>query len=266
VLAALVAGFLVLAAPAGHAASESFKVISVDTPGCDSGSFGMTVNLAGLDGVSTYHVRTVATVAGLVYMNEDASISTAGSTTWHLFNIFTYGAVSNQGTWPIPQNKQVRMDFTLELPKGTVLFAWSTVVDGCNTGKVLYNALTSRDKDKDLVPTPKDRCPKLPAARVNGCPLRDRSLTLAYDEGGRKFFGFLFAEGFPKLYRGRTVTIWKVRPGADLRIGAVTTTMQGSFVLPRAHQTGVYYALSKGLLVPSAGQVATDTSLRVRLS
>jgi hypothetical protein len=264
VLTALATGLLWLAAPPSHAAAESFKVLSVDTLGCNSGDFHMTVKRANLDG-GTYTVRTLATAGGLAYMNESASISVNGQSGWSLFNNFTYGPVPNQGTWPIPSDTQLRMDFSLERPVGTILYRWSLVVDGCNTGNILYNALTSRDKDRDLVPTPKDRCPSLPAARSNGCPLRDRTLTFGYDAQGKKFIGWLFAEGYPKLYAGRAVTIWKVRPGADLKIGTATTTQVGNFALAHARLPGVYCATSNGLIVATAGQVTKDTSLKLHL-
>jgi len=268
VLAALMTSLLWVGAPIAHAAGETFKVLSVDTTGCDSGNFGMTVDRAGLDG-GTYTVRTVAKADGQTYMNEAASISVVGQSGWNLFNNFTYDVyepATNPGTWPIPQNKQLRIDFTLERPVGTILFAWTLVVDGCNTGNILYNLRTARDTDKDLVPTPQDRCRTLKAARPNGCPLRSRSLTIAYDGQDDEFFGWLFAEGYPKLYKGRTVSIWKVRPGADQKVGKATTSNSGFYDLSWNGQRGVYFATSPGLIVASAGQALKDTSLNVRVS
>ena len=124
------------------AQSESFQVVSVNTLGCNSGNFGMTVLRSNLDGGS-YIVRTVVTVGGLVYMNEQASISVNGTSGWNIFNNFTYGAVPNPGTYPIPSGQEMRLDFTLERPKGTILFAWTLIVTGCDTGTILYNGLTS---------------------------------------------------------------------------------------------------------------------------
>ncbi|MFN8450450.1 MAG: hypothetical protein U0521_18165 [Anaerolineae bacterium] len=46
------------------AAGETFKVISVNTTGCNSGNFGMTVERTNLDG-GAYTVHTVVTVDGL---------------------------------------------------------------------------------------------------------------------------------------------------------------------------------------------------------
>jgi uncharacterized protein (TIGR03382 family) len=38
----------------------------------------------------------------------------------------------------------MRLDFTLERPKGAILYAWSLVVDGCDTGNIVFNGLTNR--------------------------------------------------------------------------------------------------------------------------
>ena len=131
-----------LCAGAQTAQAQSFQVVSVNTLGCASGEFGMTVLRSGLDGGS-YTVRTVVNGGGLVYMNENASISINGNSGWNLFNNFTYGPVANPGTWPIPANTPLRIDFTLERPLGTVLHAWTLSVDGCNTGNISFNGPTS---------------------------------------------------------------------------------------------------------------------------
>lgn len=121
-----------------QAAGETFEVISVDTPGCNSGNFAMTVERANLDG-GTYTVHTVVTIGAFVYMNEGASISVNGLSGWNVFNNFTYGPVPNPGTYPMPSGQQMRLDFTLERPVGTPLYAWTLVVDGCDTGNILFN-------------------------------------------------------------------------------------------------------------------------------
>ena len=122
-------------------AQETFQVISVNTLGCNSGNFGMTVERANLDG-GTYTVHTVVTVGAFVYMNEAASISINGQTGWSVFNNFTYGAVPNPGTYPIPSGETMRLDFYLERPIGTVLYAWTLIVDGCDTGNIIFNGPT----------------------------------------------------------------------------------------------------------------------------
>ena len=144
------------------AAGETFKVISVDTTGCASGNFGMTVERANLDG-GTYYVHTVVTVGSLIYMNELASISVNGLSGWNVFDNFTYGAVPNPGTYPIPAGQTMQLDFTLERPVGTILYTWRLIVDGCDTGNIQFNG----------VPTVSASCPNpLPVgATVRNVPL-----------------------------------------------------------------------------------------------
>lgn len=143
----VLAGLLVAGVPSAFAQSETFRVISVNTLGCNSGNFGMTVERANLDG-GTYTVHTAVTSGGLIYMNEAATVYINGLTGWAIFNNFTYGPVSNPGTFPIPSGQEMRVDFSLERPIGTVLYQWTLIVDGCDTGNILYNGPTS------MIPAP----------------------------------------------------------------------------------------------------------------
>ena len=133
---------LFVAVPAVFAQSETFQVISVNTLGCNSGNFGMTVERANLDG-GTYTVNTVVTVGSLIYMNESASISINGLTGWNIFNNFSFGPVPNPGTYPIPAGQEMRLDFRLQRPVGNILYEWTLIVDGCDTGNILYNGPTA---------------------------------------------------------------------------------------------------------------------------
>jgi hypothetical protein len=252
---------VVSAAPA-HAVGETFKVLKVSTLGCASGNFGMLVERTNLDG-GTYIVRTVVTVAGKVYMNEQASISTNGQTGWSLFDNITYGPVDNKGVWPMPQNSQVRMSFTVERPKGTVLHAWSTVVDACNTGTMLFNGETSADVDQDLVTSVSDTCPELYGEAADGCPVFTRSLGLKYVDG--KFRGKLKAPGAPALRTGQKIIVWKVRPGPDKRLGRTVTSTRGSYALAKTGKPGKYYATAAAVLIASAGRAPEVVSGKLAL-
>ncbi len=147
---ALVFVFLLGSVSTALAAGETFEVISVNTVGCNSGNFGMTVERANLDG-GTYYVHTVVTVGNLIYMNEQASISVNGLSGWNIFDNFTYGAVPNPGTYPIPAGQEMRLDFYLERPVGTILYAWQLVVDGCDTGNILFNGVPNAGGTCSLV-------------------------------------------------------------------------------------------------------------------
>ena len=151
---------LFVAVPAVFAQSETFQVISVNTLGCNSGNFGMTVERANLDG-GTYTVNTVVTVGSLIYMNESASISINGLTGWNIFNNFSFGPVPNPGTYPIPAGQEMRLDFRLQRPVGNILYEWTLIVDGCDTGNILYNGPTAG---------------LLPVAEVCGLPIPANSV------------------------------------------------------------------------------------------
>ena len=263
---AMAAGLVLAAAGPSQAAGETFKVLSVDTPGCGTGDFGMTVQRANLDGGS-YVLRTVVAVNGKIYMNENAGISINGNSSWNLYDLESYSPIppALKGTWPMPQNREMRIDFILERPKGTPLYHWATVVDSCNDGNLLYNGTYAADMDLDLVATPADKCPTLTARRANGCPLLDRTLTLGYDKGTTRFVGWLYSRGNPKMYASVPVTIWKSRPGPDRKIKVVRTNARGfySYVFPK--QAGTYYATSAGVLRPFVGQVLGEKSLNLKL-
>jgi len=246
------------------AAGEAFQVQSVKTTGCASSVYTMNMLKTNFDG-GLYGVRTMATVDGLVYMNESATAGGNGPATWSLFNLFSYGAVPNPGTWPIPPARPLRVDITLERPLGTVLYAWTLVTAGCDSATILYNGLTSLDADKDLLPFPADRCPTVAATTANGCPVLERTLTIAYERAAHRFFGWLVAEGHPKLYAGRKVLIWKVRPGPDKLVGRTWTTKRGNWILVHSRVRGVYYATTGALLLPVSGLAKAEKSLTLRL-
>jgi hypothetical protein len=139
VLAALLVALGAPSTAAAQTVVESFRVSSVDTVGCNSGNFGMTVLRSDLDGGS-YIVRTRVQVGSQLFMNERAGITLNGTSTWNVFDNFTYGIVPNRGVYPIDDSGPMRLDFTLERPKGIVLTSWTLIVDGCDTGNILYNA------------------------------------------------------------------------------------------------------------------------------
>jgi hypothetical protein len=136
-VAACLVIFATVATPA--LAQEHFDVVSVNTAGCNNGNFAMTVRRANLDG-GTYTVRTRVQVGTQLFMNESASVSVVGESGWSVFDNFSYGLVPNRGTFPIDSTGNMRLDFTLERPKGIILSSWRLIVDSCATGNVLYSA------------------------------------------------------------------------------------------------------------------------------
>jgi hypothetical protein len=263
--AAIASTLALVGPPPAHAAGETFKVLTRNNIGCASGATTLTVERAGLDAGPSYTVHTVVTAGGLVYMNEAASISVNGQSSWGLFNNFTYDPVPNPGTWPIPAGIPMQIDFTLERPKGgPVLFQWKTVLDGCTTGNILYNNLSSLDTDNDLLTTPADQCPGAAAATPNGCPQIARVLKLKYKAKVHRFRGSIDCSVL-SLRNEQQVTIYKKRPGPDKKYGRARTDGLGLFALKKTVPAGRYYAVVLATIDPNAGQAGQTTSKTIRL-
>jgi len=258
----LIAGLVWLGAGAAQAASPSWIIQGISRVGCTDGDIDLPVKFS--TGSVDYVAHTTVTVNGLVYMNEGTG-SSDGETSWGVFDIFSYGAVPNPGTWPIPAGQAVKIRIQLEKPKGTVLTSWTMVMQSCDRGAILYNGPTALDKDGDYVPTPKDLCPNLKAiGRADGCPLRDRTLTLAAKTSPKRVAGRLYAAGFPTLYANRPVVIWKIRSGPDLKVATLTSSSGGYFSATVG--SGYYYATSSTYRSPSAGVAAADKSVNVHVN
>lgn len=254
--------------PPVHAAGPKVQVLSVAGPGCASGVFLMRVKLDGIDPAAPVAVHTIVRSGGLVYMDESVPLQTnLADTLWRLFDNFNYGDVPNRGTWPISENVPVRVEMRMERPKGTVLDSWSLSVDSCNQAKILYNGLTANDKDEDNVSIPTDRCPAVDGQGfANGCPLYDRALTIRYKKRVARFVGRLgTTDPGHRLRRNMPVTVWRVRPGPDQRIGKDLTSAYGRYAIARHAKPGRYYATAPGVLIPRVGAVLNETSQKVRV-
>jgi hypothetical protein len=256
----LITGMLWIGAAPSHAAGESWTVVSVANVGCGDGDWDVNVNLSGLASGPDYRAHTTVTSGGLVYMNEDVSVIDNGPDTWGLYEDFTYGTVPNPGTYPIPSGQPMYVTFTLELPKGTVLSSWSMIAQSCDSNVLLLNG---SDLDRDFVLDAADACPQLSGATANGCPVRERSLTLKAKYGPKRVVGTLDAPGYAALEVGRTVKIWKKRPGPDRKVATRTTNSLGKFKVKVG--TGRYYATSPGFIAPASGEALADISNRARV-
>ena len=259
----LVAGLLWMGTGSSQAAGQSWSITDVKTVGCDSLDWQLDVHRAGLD-IGYYTWRTQVISDAKVYMNEGFTRSTSnGDDLWLLYSDFSYGTVDSPGAYPIVPGKPMKVLLTVERPVGTVLSSWTMVAKSCDSAELLYNGPTAADLDEDYVATPTDACPSLKAFTANGCPVRDRTLVLTARYGPKRVVGKLYAPGYPALYAGRRVTIWKVRSGPDLKLRTLTTNSIGKFV-SRAKK-GRYYATSAGLVVPTVGQTFPSRSAVVRV-
>jgi hypothetical protein len=258
----LVAALLWSGAQSAHASGEMWKVLSVNNPGCASIEYNMQMQTSGLSG--SYLGRTTVTSGGLTYEDDEtAGFSNNSTFGWNFVDSKDYGGVTNPGTWPIPAGQQVKAVFRLEEPKGTVRSSWTFVIASCDSTTILYNGPTEADLDEDFVATPTDLCPALKSFTANGCPVRDRSLTLKAKSDPRRVVGKLYAAGYPELQAGRTVEIWKKRPGPDRLVANRTTDSMGKF--KAKVRKGRYYATSPGFIAAASGEALADISNRVRV-
>jgi hypothetical protein len=261
----LVASMLWMGAAPSQAAGETWRIVSRDAPRCDAGEI-LNMRATGFDSDPTYLYHVRVTSGGKTYSNEQDYPDNYGNGdhTWQIGPIFTYyGSTDTPTAWPMTPGQPVQIVASVERPQGTVISSWTMVAKSCDSAALLYNGPTSEDLDGDFVAIPKDKCPSLQASTANGCPLRDRTLTLRARYGPKRVVGKLYAAGYPALYAGRPVTIWKVRPGPDRKIATRTTNSLGKF---RARVgKGRYYATSPGYLAPTLGEALADTSNRVRL-
>lgn len=238
----LVAAAVVASAWAAPAGAQTIQISQVNAIGCAGSTTNMSLTTAGLDGsVNAYTIRTLVRVGERTHMNEGVSVTQNTTFGWNLYSSTSYGTTPGLAAFPLPQSSQVRADFTLERPKGTILSAWTTVLSQCNGGSVLYNGSAAT------------------------LPLRSRTLGLNYDRSGGRFIGWLIADGAPQLHSGRLVTIWKHRPGADLKIGQTRTTSRGNFTLRSERRSGVYYAVAGAIIQPPVGHALKEISLNLRV-
>ncbi|MCW2785543.1 MAG: hypothetical protein JWP74_2060 [Marmoricola sp.] len=258
-LVPLVLGFLSLGVAPSQAAGESWKVTHVSEVGCADDAWSLDTKFAGLSG--TYVAHTVVSSGGLVYMNQNATGFEDGTSSWGLFASSSYGPTT--GTYPIPAGQPMTAVFTLERPLGNVISSWTMVAKSCDSKTLLYNGLTADDGDGDYVNVFKDKCPELKAFTANGCPKGARSLVLSALKSPKRVAGQLVSPGFPGLSSGRTVTVWKVRPGADKKVTTRKTSSSGAFSVKVG--PGKYYAESPAVIVPKSGQATADRSPTVKV-
>ena len=63
----------------------------------------------------------------------------------------------------------------------------------------------------------------------------------------------------------KPVTIWKVRSGADRKVGTAVTRSDGTYRLPKARRLGRYYAITPMVAVTDVAQCSAATSAVFRI-
>jgi subtilisin-like proprotein convertase family protein len=116
--------------------------------------------------------------------------------------------------------------------------------------------------DNDALVDSLDACDRLAAATASGCPRRSRTISLHFGSG--RFYGRL-ASPLTGCVSHRPVAVWRVRVGADRRLGTVTSRSDGAFSLTARRRAGTYYAVTPRVVVPNKGECAKTTSPRLTL-
>ncbi len=120
------------------------------------------------------------------------------------------------------------------------------------------------DRDGDGVANASDSCPTVAASGPQGCPRFTRSVTLSYSKRATAFRGALSSQQ-ARCKRGQPVTVWKVRSGADRRLGSVTTTSTGTYELDRPYRRGKYYSRVAARFIAGVGTCSAAKSPILRL-
>jgi subtilisin-like proprotein convertase family protein len=135
-----------------------------------------------------------------------------------------------------------------------------------DTGTLRDWSLTFRyqscDFDSDGVEDHSDKCLGLSAHTATGCPLTTRAVTAKYKH--HKFRGTM-SSPVAGCKSHRSVTIWKVRSGADKKIGTATTRSDGTYRLTRARHVGKYYATSPRVAVTDVAECPAVQSAKFRI-
>ena len=120
----------------------------------------------------------------------------------------------------------------------------------------------SCDLDADGIEDHVDQCLGVTARTPSGCPLTARSVTASYRHG--KFKGWI-SSPVGGCKSTRPVTVWKVRPGPDRKLGSTTTRSDGTYRLAKPKRPGRYYATSPRVAVPDLAECPEVRSARFRI-
>jgi subtilisin-like proprotein convertase family protein len=145
---------------------------------------------------------------------------------------------------------RLQVDDVIGLDRGT-LNGWSLII-----------TYQSCDLDADGVEDHADQCLDLAARAATGCPVTSRALTARFKAGTLR--GAL-SSPVADCEAGRSVSLFRVRSGADAKVGTATTRADGSYRLGRAKKRGRYYAMSPRVAVPDRAECPAVRSAGFRI-
>jgi hypothetical protein len=119
-------------------AAPTWSVDSLNTIGCSGSATSFSTTLSGYTG-GNEHWRTIVTAAGVRYMDEDAGqVASDGPWNWSLYSNTSGGPAP--GTWPLPSNTPITVDFMLIAGAGgQPVFHRQVVLSQCNGGTIVGN-------------------------------------------------------------------------------------------------------------------------------
>jgi hypothetical protein len=109
----------------------SVQITGLNSCGCAEGQISISYTWTNLPTGSIGRLRVI--VNGVVYEDTTAPVisgDNSGSASWPLH--FDNGGGTATGTWPLPSGQQVEILFTDELPLGTIVTGWESVLDSCS--------------------------------------------------------------------------------------------------------------------------------------
>lgn len=251
--------------PARAAEGASVKLLTIHYSDCREGTPYLQLSFVG-DSVpgSTFHFELWS--GGKVYHQEHHLLtgSTDQTRNWHSYGTWDASTPAEQrGTWPLPAGQHLRYDLSLTDSAGAVLDTWTTTVDSCDSGVILYNGPGESDADDDLVSTKYDLCPQAAApATKDGCPVVRRTLSLTH--ASDRLPGRLTAS-HPALHRKRTVMLYRVGRGADQVVATTVTDTSGRFSFSARRLRGDLYASTAQAIEPTIGRAPVASSRTIRL-
>jgi hypothetical protein len=117
------------------------------------------------------------------------------------------------------------------------------------------------DTDVDGIADARDSCPLAAGSAANGCPDIVRTLTLDFKAATERLRGVLGPAG--PCAAARKVSVFRVKPGPDRKVGTATTRPSGGFKLADDAAAGKYYAGAQDETIAGVGNCQSVKSKKI---
>lgn len=140
----------------------------------------------------------------------------------------------------VPEN-QYRATFDVMAPTGSEghYVVTATLGDVVRTAALDVTEPSQSDPDGDGLSSGEDRCPTIAGSAADGCPDVRSETGLSYRASATEFRGKVVTS--PACRAGRMIKVFRVRGGADAKVGTATTR-RGTFAVDERARRGRYYA------------------------